>query len=904
MPAPAAPAAPFAPPGVPHVFIRCAPPTGLPELDYLRVDARCAARRALPDLGWLDAGPAHPGEVAAPALVLQAVLCLPMHVDEGVVASRTILAMSELTTMVTPGFLGQCADAYESLGVFAVVFTSTRLLQDRLEAALPRAPSPSPFLLGVGDLETPSPFFFGGTARVLAVAPVAGIAAIPAVVAVAAVRARAGVPAVRAVRGRPAVAAVAPVPGVAAAAAVPPSRPTELTWLHLVQLKARLDNTSIFPFSAFLSLGLAAPDRCSQVARSDPTSHVRGVADALLTGLCTHLGTRSSAVGDAAAARQFPAFSDALELLPIALRSHSFLTDSKEAELIDAISYSGDIPRQDKVTTARLEYIGHDYAALHAVLQRAPNRSSRATVVRTLAPFARGFRDGASLFEHLDAVDVLVQEHAAFLVQCWNVSLPVDEMVRRFRLEAAEWKSASADRHALAPETEDLASRSVSLKGVTDAALRRAIIEDERFLEMAAEVAECDLDSVAGRLEALETACLSGLAIVQRFFANPACLQTKHVVFSQLFQALSAMPQYLGKAQAAIGGEVPEERANWLFHQSQCNLLFRGALSAVSWFNELEGKPGAGGALPLANLDASEPFLNCPVEQLFIVETVLSECISLVTATMIAAGWAAASDEGYTLAALFTTQLEYVKWIRKQGDNEQEDLLPHAQMLFEEALIECSAAHGRMLSHPEPASAKLTFHLAFGGPYDNGIAEKKRGVKPIVFIRKALPSLFKASAPRSYPGVNLGAGSSSAALVTVTDALVVPGKGKGGGRGKGGEDGGRGSGKPGSARGAATWPDATHMKLGNRVYDVAAIGNHYALDKDHCFPVLLSIKKGANRLALCPHYGKEGHTSLTSAKHTTPKDFNLAKVNRDLAMSVPVEKDDGGQPKGKKQKTK
>jgi hypothetical protein len=402
----------------------------------------------------------------------------------------------------------------------------------------------------------------------------------------------------------------------------------------------------------------------------------------------------------------------------------------------------------------------------------------------------------------------------------------------------------------------------------------------------------------------LETACLSGLAIVQRFFANPACLQTKHVVFSQLFQALSAMPQYLGKAQAAIGGEVPEERANWLFHQSQCNLLFRGALSAVSWFNELEGKPGAGGALPLANLDASEPFLNCPVEQLFIVETVLSECISLVTATMIAAGWAAASDEGYTLAALFTTQLEYVKWIRKQGDNEQEDLLPHAQMLFEEALIECSAAHGRMLSHPEPASAKLTFHLAFGGPYDNGIAEKKRGVKPIVFIRKALPSLFKASAPRSYPGVNLGAGSSSAALVTVTDALVVPGKGKGGGRGKGGEDGGRGSGKPGSARGAATWPDATHMKLGNRVYDVAAIGNHYALDKDHCFPVLLSIKKGADRLALCPHYGKEGHTSLTSAKHTTPKDFNSAKVNRDLAMSVPVEKDDGGQPKGKKQKTK
>jgi len=134
-------------------------------------------------------------------------------------------------------------------------------------------------------------------------------------------------------------------------------------------------------------------------------------------------------------------------------------------------------------------------------------------------------------------------------------------------------------------------------------------------------------------------------------------------------------------------------------------------------------------------------------------------------------------------------------------------------------------------------------------------------------------------------------GTSSAALVTVTDALVVPGKGKGkgGGRGKGGEDGGRGGGKPGAARGAATWPDATHMKLGNRVYDVAAIGSHYALDKDHCFPVLLSIKKGADRLALCPHWGKEGHTSLTSAKHTTPKDFNSAKVPcRPLLINLPT----------------
>ena len=68
----------------------------------------------------------------------------------------------------------------------------------------------------------------------------------PAVVAVAARRAvRGGAPAVAAVRGRRAVAAVPPVLAVTAAAAVPPSRPGELIWLNLVQLKARQDTTKL-----------------------------------------------------------------------------------------------------------------------------------------------------------------------------------------------------------------------------------------------------------------------------------------------------------------------------------------------------------------------------------------------------------------------------------------------------------------------------------------------------------------------------------------------------------------------------------------------------------------------------------------------------------------------------------
>ena len=95
--------------------------------------------------------------------------------------------------------------------------------------------------------------------------------------------------------------------------------PAELEWLHLVRLSARVDETSVFPFLAFLRMGSVAPDRCSQVARGDPNSLIREVADSLRAGTLGHASVTT--LGNAAVARHFPAFSLAMELLPAALRA-------------------------------------------------------------------------------------------------------------------------------------------------------------------------------------------------------------------------------------------------------------------------------------------------------------------------------------------------------------------------------------------------------------------------------------------------------------------------------------------------------------------------------------------------------------------------------------------------------
>jgi hypothetical protein len=105
------------------------------------------------------------------------------------------------------------------------------------------------------------------------------------------------------------------------------------------------------------------------------------------------------------------------------------------------------------------------------------------------------------------------------------------------------------------------------------------------------------------------------------------------------------------------------------------------------------------------NLDAAEPFLGCPAEQLYVVESVLEQMIPFVRSTMIAAGWAAESASGYTLVALFERQLLHVKWVRKQGELELTTMLADAQTSFVEALGACDASHLRMLNHPEPEPA-------------------------------------------------------------------------------------------------------------------------------------------------------------------------------------------------------
>jgi hypothetical protein len=66
------------------------------------------------------------------------------------------------------------------------------------------------------------------------------------------------------------------------------------------------------------------------------------------------------------------------------------------------------------------------------------------------------------------------------------------------------------------------------------------------------------------------------------------------------------------------------------------------------------------------------------------------------------------------------------------------------------------------------------------------------------------------------------------------------------------------------------------MRLGNLVYDIAAIAKHYSMDASKvCWPVLLSTKSGDARLTNCAHWGQAGHDGKASSAHLRPKSFNI-----------------------------
>jgi hypothetical protein len=177
-----APNPPLPPPATPHTFSRVILPGRNNQLDYVAVRADATVVKGLPALGWVDSSATRASTKAVPLLQLAGAVCLPAFLGDPTTPTvATMLALSEITLVPALALVQRCADACDSLGMFAVPISRTDVWIAKLTPALARAPSPSPFEIRAGELMEANPF---------EVAAVAAVAAVPAIPRVPAVRAR------------------------------------------------------------------------------------------------------------------------------------------------------------------------------------------------------------------------------------------------------------------------------------------------------------------------------------------------------------------------------------------------------------------------------------------------------------------------------------------------------------------------------------------------------------------------------------------------------------------------------------------------------------------------------------------------------------------------------------------
>jgi hypothetical protein len=411
------------PPATPHLFRRVTLPGEDNTLDYISVRADATCVKGLPDLNWKDSSAVHASTRAVPLLALAGVICLPAFVEDITQAwARTMMQLKEITVLPDLALLNRCADACDSLKLFNVPVESTIDWEAKLEPALARTGTPSPFALRLGELVEANAFEVPGRAAV---------AARPGV---------ARVPAVRARRGVAAVAAVPAIPAVATVPAVVGRKPVDLVWWSLVTVQDAVDTSSVFPFLALWRRGCAAPDRTSISARDDPMSRVQ----ALAAILSKHLGSilNDDAARDGQRARAMRLESSRLRTLPDALRSGSFDADVLQVEALHDHSYSKKTSQQDGVTAARLLFGARTYPEAVAYLSRLSSVASRRDTVIDLTAVMPARFASASLFARLDPLETFLKLHSALIVQLINSGTPLDGpsgVTALLLKEHAEW---------------------------------------------------------------------------------------------------------------------------------------------------------------------------------------------------------------------------------------------------------------------------------------------------------------------------------------------------------------------------------------------------------------------------------------------------------------------------------
>lgn len=797
--------------------------------------------------------PSAAGTVRVPRAILQAVFLPACKSDPTSAADKAALSAANiLEHELSAAKTSELAYAFYRAGLFDAQFHDVGNLGNGMLRCLGRLPDPSVLYIRGADIQASEPFDSAGAA------PAAGRG-----------RGRG--------RGRGAQPA-APQPVFQAGPAdLLPLR--SVTWLSLLQEK-RPNSDLEGQCLAFLYGYLGSKARFA--TRDDPNSELRTATDGLVSYVLAW--SKIPTARPAVIARKIPPFLNATSLaLPLPLLGRGGGVADYSCDLQDSFTIiSGNKSEIEHIYARRIFDNLSSFPALVLFAPLVPAVGQMSSAFdqlsvkllgsRRVSPYSAAVELDAHLQARLPLLQQLVGTDGATLESV------VQALLDLHKVQTAV--SAGGDAAAGGPTALAGAARASSGGGILSEQIQVA-------LSSAAFLQAVDAVNEATGIDRLDAAfCSQSILLIRYVVDAPGWLRIKHSVFDELAGLLDDRQAYFSRVVAfdTAAGEVPDSVASWRWDRTTCDTKFlTGLWHNIDWVNSPTGY------LDFESVAKVTTYHPVRAEEIYITQQTLLGVKWFGGRLFGALGFPSQCDHGHSFGDFIDHHMMITQYITTMPNELRGDWDSWATTQFEGAMRRAGRHWIDTIRSGTPASASLSGWLPSDAEYFQVTAARMTAAKPILDVRRAFGSsayftttplvVPGATPPQGYaaPGVinRLGGGAAAgggAVAGASADAGIDP---KAGGKRKAAAA----FNEPGAKSSLATLIEGgKSLYLAGMVYDLDAICRKWGLKKaDHCWPVLLSSKPGAQALSLCPDH--TNHGGIKSACHKCPPQFNRATAS-------------------------
>lgn len=494
-------------------------------------------------------------------------------------------------------------------------------------------------------------------------------------------------------------------------------------------------------------------------------------------------------------------------------------------------------------------------------------------VAATLLPAALS---SASLLARLSQLDTRLASASwrASIAHVVNVNPAIsgEELAAAIIASHNDLAGGTAGAAAPLPAPGDPASyfAGASYGSVRDASIADALRTDAAVTALAQAANQTGVERV-------ETLLLSGSTLLMRaIFLQEAWLQNKASALSFCSLDQPYLCPYIAeslteRADSDGSTSIPDALQGFVYPGGHLDILRSGKWSTLDFINS------PGGQLQIEHMETGAVFSPVSERDRFTVDAVLDYMELYGKRLFFAIGFSLSPQTGHSFSDLLELQRKALRFARTLPQHESAEWLTFLHAELAGAL---DLAGGLYLSklksaRPERDEAAISAFLPDATPYWINVNARLTRAQPLAQLRSAFPTLFS-SEPVSVPG-------------TATDTppgTHQPGKNRGKGAGK---DAGKDTDKtrlkgPGSKSHFCQVISSQELFYCGTVIQVDKLEAYCAASKGLCLPVVLSTKKGAEALELCPN--PEKHGGLEAACHKRPSDLDISHVFKNLTRKA------------------